>query len=69
VREATEWAWSWQDLMDVFSIRSVVAVGNVAHDIIVKSGMSVPHVRHPSQGGREKFTLGLRDLLADDVIA
>lgn len=69
VREATEWAWSWQQLMDVFSIRSVVAVGNVAHDILVKSGMSVPRVRHPAQGGREKFTLGLRELLADEIIA
>lgn len=69
VREAAEWAWSWHELMEIFSIRSVVAVGNVAHDIIGKSGMSVPHVRHPSQGGREKFTLGLRDLLADDIIA
>jgi uracil-DNA glycosylase len=69
VREATEWAWSWQELMEMFSIRSVVAVGNVAHDILVKSGMSVPHVRHPSQGGREKFTRGLLELLADDIIA
>lgn len=69
VREAAEWAWSWRELMDVFSIRSVVAVGNVANDILVKSGLSVPRVRHPAQGGREKFTIGLRELLADDVIA
>jgi uracil-DNA glycosylase len=68
-REATEWAWSWQELMDVFSIRSVVAVGNVAHDILVKSGLSVPRVRHPAQGGRDKFTLGLRELLAENIIA
>jgi uracil-DNA glycosylase len=66
--EAAEWAWSWQALIDLFSIRSVVAVGNVARDILVKSGMSVPHVRHPSQGGRQKFTLGLSELLADDII-
>lgn len=69
VREAREWAWSWQALMDVFSIRSVVAVGNVAHDITLESGRSVPRVRHPAHGGREKFTLGLRELLADGIIA
>lgn len=69
VREATDWAWSWQELAEVFSIRSVVAVGNVARDILLKSGMSVPHVRHPSQGGRQKFTLGLRELLTEGVIA
>jgi uracil-DNA glycosylase len=69
VSEAREWAWSWRELMDVFSIGSVVAVGNVARDILSKSGLSVPHVRHPSQGGRDKFTLGLRELLADGTIS
>ena len=67
--EAAAWSWSWRALIDVFSIRSVVAVGNVSRDTLARSGLSVPHVRHPAHGGREKFTLGLRDLLAQGVIA
>ena len=67
--EAAAWSWSWRALIDVFSIRSVVAVGNVSRDTLARSGLSVPHVRHPAHGGREKFTLGLRDLLARGVIA
>jgi uracil-DNA glycosylase len=67
--EAAEGSWSWQALKELFSIRSVVAVGNVAHDSMVRNGLSVPRVRHPSHGGRQKFALGLRELLAEGVIA
>ena len=63
------YVFAWRALIDVFSIRSVVAVGNVSRDTLARSGLSVPHVRHPAHGGREKFTLGLRDLLARGVIA
>jgi uracil-DNA glycosylase len=67
--EAAEWSWSWRALEDVFSIRSVVAVGNVAYDSMVRSGLSVSRVRHPSHGGKEKFARGLQALLAEGVIA
>ncbi|GAA1805187.1 uracil-DNA glycosylase [Agromyces neolithicus] len=66
--EAREWSWSWRTLMDLFSIRSVVAVGNVSRDTLARAGLSVPHVRHPAHGGRERFTQGLRELLAAGVI-
>ena len=68
-REAGEWAWSWQAVVDLFSITSVVAVGNVAHDSLARIGKAAPRVRHPSHGGRQQFTLGLRELLADGTIA
>ena len=67
--EAAEWSWSWRALRDVFSIRSVVAVGNVAFDRMGRGGLAVPRVRHPAHGGKEMFARGLRDLLAQDVIA
>ena len=67
--EAAEWSWSWQALKHVFSIRTVVAVGNVAYDSMVRSGLSVPRVRHPAHGGRERFARGLQALLAEGVIA
>ena len=67
--EAAEWSWSWRALRDVFSIRSVVAVGNVAYDSMMRSGLAVPRVRHPAHGGKEKFARGLQALLAEGVIA
>ena len=67
--ETAAWAWSWQALMEVFPIRSVVAVGNVAHAALARSGWSVPRVRHPAHGGREEFRRGLEALLAEGAIA
>lgn len=67
--EAAEWSWSWMALNDLFAIRTVIAVGNVAHNSIARSGLSVPRVRHPAHGGRDKFTRGLQELLADGIIA
>ena len=67
--ETSEWAWSWQALMEVFPIRSVVAVGNIAHAALARSGWSVPRVRHPAHGGREEFRRGLEALLAEGSIA
>ncbi len=67
--ETAAWSWSWRALMDVFPITSVVAVGNVSRDALARAGMSVPQVRHPAHGGREQFTLGLRELLDAGVIA
>lgn len=67
--EAAEWSWSWRALIELFAITSVVAVGNVAHDTLTRSGVPAPRVRHPSHGGKALFTQGLRDLLAEGAIA
>jgi uracil-DNA glycosylase len=67
--EVADWSWSWQALRDLFSITSVVAVGNIAQQSMTRAGFVVPRVRHPAHGGREKFALGLRTLLDDGVIA
>jgi uracil-DNA glycosylase len=67
--EAAEWSWSWRALEHIFSIRTVVAVGNVAYDSMVRRGRSVSRVRHPAHGGKKMFARGLRDLLAQDIIA
>ena len=67
--ETSEWAWSWQALTQVFPIRSVVAVGSIAHSALARSGWSAPRVRHPAHGGREEFRLGLEALLAEGAIA
>jgi hypothetical protein len=49
--------------MELFGIKSVVAVGNVAHRSLLGSGVNAPKVRHPSHGGRSGFKQGLQELL------
>ena len=54
----------WQALIEAFSIETVVAVGNVAHRSLQRSGLDVPKIRHPAHGGRSGFKRGLQELLA-----
>ncbi|MEY9778406.1 uracil-DNA glycosylase [Arthrobacter sp. MW3 TE3886] len=54
----------WQALTEAFSIETVVAVGNVAHRSLQRSGFDVPKIRHPAHGGRSGFKRGLQELLA-----
>lgn len=57
----------WQALAELFSIKSIVAVGNVSHRSILLSGGSAPKVRHPAHGGNVKFKEGLEELLANGI--
>lgn len=66
--EAAVGAPFWQALLVLFAIESVVAVGNVAHQSILRSGRNVPKVRHPAHGGKVRFRLDLQGLLADGTI-
>jgi len=54
----------WQALTELFPIETVVAVGNVAHRSLQRSGLDVPKIRHPAHGGRSGFKRGLEELLA-----
>jgi uracil-DNA glycosylase len=54
----------WQALVEAFRIDTVVAVGNVAHRSLQRSGLDVPKIRHPAHGGRSGFKRGLKELLA-----
>lgn len=54
----------WQALIEAFSIETVVAVGNVAHRSLQRSGIDVPKIRHPAHGGRSGFKRGLQEFLA-----
>ncbi|WP_066290080.1 uracil-DNA glycosylase [Arthrobacter sp. B6] len=53
----------WQALTELFRIETVVAVGNVAHRSLLRSGVDAPKVRHPAHGGRSGFKRGLEELL------
>ena len=49
-------------LMQLFPIRTVVAVGNQAAASLSKLGIDHTRVRHPSQGGKQKFVEGMARL-------
>lgn len=53
----------WQSLTEIFPIQTVVAVGNVAHRSLLRTGVDAPKVRHPAHGGRSAFKRGLQELL------
>jgi hypothetical protein len=57
----------WQALTELFPIETVVAVGNVAHRSLQRSGLNVPKIRHPAHGGRSGFKRGLEELLSAGV--
>lgn len=48
-------------LMDIFSIKKVVAVGRVAEGTLRDLGIEAPAVRHPSHGGATLFAHGIAD--------
>jgi hypothetical protein len=53
----------WQALAEDFAIDTVVAVGNVAHRSLQRSGFDAPKIRHPAHGGRSGFKRGLVELI------
>jgi len=57
----------WESLVQLFSIRSIVAVGNVAYRSALPSRGAVPKVRHPAHGGKIKFRQGLQELLTAGI--
>ncbi|XAS63811.1 uracil-DNA glycosylase [Micrococcaceae bacterium Sec5.8] len=57
----------WQELAGIFQIEAVVAVGNVAHRSLQRSGLEAPKIRHPAHGGRSGFKQGLERLLAAGI--
>ncbi len=50
------------DLIEMFGVSTVVAVGNRARDSLASLGIEHTRVRHPSRGGKRDFTLGLAEL-------
>jgi len=48
------------ELIKIFDIQSVIAVGNVADSLLNKMEVSHTKVRHPSYGGKKKFKEELR---------
>lgn len=52
------------DILSLFSIETVVAVGNSAAKSLTRLGIEHVKVRHPSQGGKQDFVAGLQKIAA-----
>lgn len=55
------------DLLELFSIERVIAVGNKPAVALTRWGIAGPKVRHPGHGGRTAFRRELGNLLAPGV--
>ena len=51
-------------LLSMWHFAQIIAVGNVASDLLRKEGNECAKVRHPAQGGKNDFVAGLRALLS-----
>lgn len=49
-------------MIEMFSIKKVVAVGNKAEKSLNKLGIENQKVRHPAQGGRNEFAQGIKEI-------
>lgn len=54
-----------KEIILLFDIKKVVAVGNAAEEVLQKMGLEHAKVRHPSYGGRTAFKSGIKALLKD----
>jgi uracil-DNA glycosylase len=54
-----------EELIRIFEIRQVIAVGNAADTVLEKMGLEHAKVRHPSYGGRTAFRLGIKGLMGE----
>lgn len=53
-----------QELIRVFDIQLVVAVGTIAESSLKTMGIPCQKVRHPSYGGKTKFINGIQDVIS-----
>ncbi len=51
-------------ILQLWRFEQVIAVGNVAYDTLQRDGVDCAKVRHPAQGGKRDFVVGLSALLS-----
>ncbi|HSW63110.1 MAG TPA: uracil-DNA glycosylase [Dissulfurispiraceae bacterium] len=48
-----------EELINSFKIKKIIAVGNTAHETLLKIGINSSKVRHPANGGKNEFIKGM----------
>lgn len=51
------------ELIEIFGIKKFLAVGRKAESTLLKMNIVAPYVRHPANGGANKFRTGLEEYL------
>jgi hypothetical protein len=51
-----------KELIGIFKIKTIIAVGNTAHFTLNNSGIENFKVRHPANGGKAEFVKGMKGL-------
>ena len=49
-------------IIDMYNIKKVVAMGNKAEESLNKLGIKCTKVRHPAQGGKNEFVRGMKEI-------
>lgn len=49
-----------RELLEIFAPKKVIAVGNVGYGLLTTMGIPCVKVRHPAQGGKNDFVVGMR---------
>lgn len=52
-----------EELIELFEIETVIAIGRKAEDTLRTIGINCHEVRHPSHGGKQQFIQGMRNYL------
>ena len=56
-----------QELLRLFPIRKVIAIGNQASASMTRLGIEHIKVRHPSMGGKNQFVKGMRNVVGSEI--
>ena len=48
-----------EELIHVYKIKNIIAVGNTAQETLLKIGINSNKVRHPANGGKNEFITGM----------
>lgn len=60
-RRELEQVWDLNiELLNLLQPKTLVAIGNDAHNALTREGLTCEYVRHPSYGGQSDFVVGLR---------
>ncbi len=52
-------------ILEIFEIRKIIAVGNKAEESLRLLGFNYQKVRHPAQGGKNQFMEGIKSIRVD----
>lgn len=55
-------------LVELYDIKIIYAIGNVAQKTLLKMGRNVDKIRHPSMGGKKDFLQGINKLCIENFI-